>query len=45
MALDLLGQYSYTEVAEMAKISKATLTREMRKRKAQEQSQQKKEET
>jgi len=30
----LLGKYSYTQVAEMTKISKATLTREMRKRKA-----------
>lgn len=34
MALDLLGKHSYTQVAEMTKISKATLTREMRKRKA-----------
>jgi len=34
MALDLLGNNSYTRVAEMTKISKATLTREMRKRKA-----------
>ncbi|WP_338031839.1 recombinase family protein [Desulfosporosinus fructosivorans] len=34
MALDLLGTHSYTQVAEMTKISKATLTREMRKRKA-----------
>jgi len=34
MALDLLGENSYTQVAEMTKISKATLTREMRKRKA-----------
>ena len=36
MALDLLGTYSYTEVAAKTKISKATLTREMRKRKANE---------
>ncbi|SDH43059.1 recombinase family protein [Desulfosporosinus hippei] len=34
MALDLLRKHSYTQVAEMTKISKATLTREMRKRKA-----------
>lgn len=34
MALDLLKKHSYTQVAEMTKISKATLTREMRKRKA-----------
>ncbi|MFZ3102443.1 MAG: recombinase family protein [Desulfitobacteriaceae bacterium] len=34
MALDLLGKHSYTRVAEMTKISKATLTREMRRRKA-----------
>lgn len=34
MALDLLGKHSYTQVAEMTKISKATLTREMRRRKA-----------
>lgn len=36
MALDLLSTYSYTEVARQTKISKATLTREMRKRKANE---------
>ncbi|PKL78907.1 MAG: resolvase [Ignavibacteriae bacterium HGW-Ignavibacteriae-4] len=34
MALDLLKDYSYTQVEKMTKISKATLTREMRKRKA-----------
>lgn len=34
MALDLLGQYSYTQVEKMTKISKSTLTREQRKRKA-----------
>lgn len=34
MALDLLSQYSYTQVEQMTKISKSTLTREMRKRKA-----------
>lgn len=34
MALDLLGKHSYSQVAKMTKISKATLTREMRKRKA-----------
>lgn len=33
MALDLLGKYSYTQVEKMTKISKSTLTREMRKRK------------
>jgi DNA invertase Pin-like site-specific DNA recombinase len=39
MALDLLKDHSYTEVEKMTKISKATLTREMRKRKVgQEQS-------
>ena len=32
MALDLLGQYSYTQVEKMTKISKSTLTREQRKR-------------
>ncbi|MGF7057199.1 recombinase family protein [Brassicibacter mesophilus] len=38
-ALDLLKEHSYTEVEKMTKISKSTLTREMRKRKAmQEQS-------
>jgi len=35
MALDLLGKHSYTQVAEMTKISKSTLTREQRKRKAE----------
>jgi len=34
MALDLLGQHSYTQVEKMTKISKSTLTREQRKRKA-----------
>ncbi|WP_337986851.1 recombinase family protein [Dehalobacter sp. DCM] len=34
-ALDLLENYSYTQVAEMTKISKATLTRELRKREAE----------
>jgi DNA invertase Pin-like site-specific DNA recombinase len=34
MALDLLKEHSYTEVEKMTKISKSTLTREMRKRKA-----------
>jgi DNA invertase Pin-like site-specific DNA recombinase len=34
MALDLLEKHSYTEVEKMTKISKSTLTREMRKRKA-----------
>lgn len=33
MALDLLKEHSYTQVAKMTKISKATLTREQRKRK------------
>ena len=33
MALDLLKEYSYTEVESMTRISKSTLTREMRKRK------------
>lgn len=33
MALDLLKEHSYTQVEKMTKISKATLTREMRKRK------------
>ena len=32
MALNLLGQYSYTQVEKMTKISKSTLTREHRKR-------------
>ena len=32
-ALGLLGQHSYTQVAEMTQISKSTLTREQRKRK------------
>jgi len=36
-ALGMLGQHSYTEVAEMTKISKSTLTREQRKRKVSEQ--------
>lgn len=35
MALDLLKDNSYTEVEKMTKISKATLTREMRKRREQ----------
>lgn len=35
MALDLLKDYSYTQVEKMTKISKSTLTREMRKRKAE----------
>jgi DNA invertase Pin-like site-specific DNA recombinase len=35
MALDLLKNHSYTEVERMTKISKATLTREMRKRREQ----------
>jgi len=34
MALDLLKDHSYTEVEKMTKISKSTLVREMRKRKA-----------
>jgi DNA invertase Pin-like site-specific DNA recombinase len=34
MALDLLKKHSYTQVAEMTQISKATLAREVRKRKA-----------
>lgn len=34
MALDLLDRHSYTEVEKMTKISKSTLTREMRKRKS-----------
>lgn len=34
MALDLLGQHSYTQVEKMTKISKSTLTREMRKRRS-----------
>lgn len=36
MALDLLKEHSYTEVERMTKISKATLTREMRKRRVSE---------
>ena len=32
MALNLLGQHSYTQVEQMTKISKSTLTREHRKR-------------
>ena len=34
MALDLLQKHSYTEVERMTKISKSTLVREMRKKKA-----------
>lgn len=34
MALDLLSEYSYTKVAEMTQISKATLVRAMRERRA-----------
>lgn len=34
-ALDLLKDYSYTEVEKMTQISKATLVRAMRKRKAE----------
>lgn len=37
MALDLLKEHSYTEVEKMTKISKSTLTREMRKRKQEQQ--------
>lgn len=39
MALNLLKEHSYTEVEKMTKISKATLVRAMRKRKADEASQ------
>lgn len=37
MALNLLKEYSYTEVEKMTRISKATLVRAMRKRKAKQE--------